>query len=397
MLRLSSRRAVVAVSAAGLLAAGATLPAQAAAVPGWHVNATFPVAGRETILTSVAAVSAKDAWAAGLTLNEKAGTFGSLIRHWTGRKWAAVTLPAKVAATWSRSLPVGSVVGASSPSDVWIFGAQTNAAYLRLNGRRWSVGHLPGTVPAAQKFVQVNAVRVFSKSNVWAFGATENESSPQVTVTPYAAHYNGVRWTVTHVPGNSGIVSVSAASASSIWAVAGADPATVAGPGSPSGEQAVLHWGPKGGWQQIVQPALPKGALLGGVTLESGRVLVAGSEPNGRKGRSPFLVTWNGTAWSALSVAGASPTKWQIAGLAADGRGGFWVLGFRNSGNPGKLWHVVAGQWTAAAATPFGKHAWLLEQITAVPHTDSVWGAGALKVGKNGALGLIGLAGPTPR
>lgn len=397
MLRLSSRRAAIAMSAgAAVLAAGAALSAQAAAVPGWRVSATFPVTGRESILTGVAAVSARDAWVAGPTFSDNGVGFGVLIRHWNGRSWVAVKLPAKVASAWSRSLAVGPVIGASSPSDVWIFGGQASAAYLRQNGRRWSLGHLPGTVPSAQKFVQVNAARVVSRSNVWAFGETDNESSPQLTVTPYAAHFNGVRWTATHVPGNSGIVAVSAASATSIWAVAGtAAPAAAHGLGGSAGQQAVLHWTPKGGWQQLPQPALPKGAQLSAVTLQSGQVVVGGSQPNGRKGRSALLITWNGKAWSAPRVAGASPTKWTVAGVAPDGRGGTWVLGFHESGNPGKLWHVVAGKW-AAVRPAFGKHAWLLEQITAVPHTDSVWGAGALKVGKS-FVGLLALAGPTPR
>jgi hypothetical protein len=398
MLRPSSRRAAVALSAgATVLAVGAAaLPAQATAVPGWRINTTFPVTGRESILTSVAAVSARDAWSAGVILNDKSGAFGSLIRHWTGRSWTPVTLPAKVAGAWSRLLPVSQIAGASSTSDVWIFGGLTSAAYLRLNGRRWSLGHLPGTVPAAQKFVQVNAARVFSKSNVWAFGETDNESSQQLTVTPYAAHFNGARWTVTHVPGNSPIVAVSAASASSVWAVAGTSAQAAAdGQGGSAGQQAVLHWTPKGGWQQLPQPALPKGAQLSAVTLHAGQVVVGGSLPNGRKGRSALLITWNGKVWSAPRVAGASPTKWTVAGVASDGRGGTWVLGFHESGSPGKLWHVVAGKW-AAVLPAFGKHAWLLEQITPVPHTDSVWGAGALKVGKS-TVGLLALAGPTPR
>ena len=312
MLRLSARRAAVALSAgATLLAAGAAaLPAQAAAVPGWRISATFPVTGRESILTSVAAVSARDAWSVGEVVNNKSFSVTSLIRHWNGKVWKAEALPAKVASAWRRVEPLQPIVGASSTSDVWIFGGFQTNAYLRLNGTRWSVGHLPGASDAG-KFVQIEAVRVFSKSNVWAFGETDDETGPEPTATPYAAHFNGARWTVTHVPGNSGIAAVSAASASSIWAVAGMSPLVAAeGLGGKPGQQAVLHWTPKGGWQQPTQPVLPKGAQLSAVTLQSGQVVVGGSQPNGRKGRSALLITWNGKAWSAPSVAGASPTKW---------------------------------------------------------------------------------------
>jgi hypothetical protein len=397
MLRLSSRRAVVAVSAgAAVLALGAAaLPAQAAAIPGWRISATFSVHSKESFLASVAAVSARDAWSAGPTFSSNSDTFGSIIRHWNGRSWGAVTLPAKVARAWSQSLPIEPVVGASSTSDVWVFGGQTTGAYLRLNGSRWSLGHLPGTAPAAQNFVQINAVRVFSRSNVWAFGETDDESSPQLTVTPYAAHFNGARWSVTKVPGNSAITSVSAISAASIWAVAGSASPNLASPQQAAGKQVVLHWGPKGGWQEPAQPVLAAGSDLSAVLVESGNVVVGASEPNGAKGRTPQTTTWNGKAWSRPSVGGASSAKWQVVGLASDGRGGIWALGNATNRTSAKLWHLTGGKWTAVQPA-FGRHAWQLLQLASVPHTESVWGAGALKVGKS-AVALLAVAGPTPR
>ena len=158
----------------------------------------------------------------------------------------------------------------------------------------------------------------------------------------------------------------------------------------------MLHWTPKGGWQQLPQPVLPKGAQLSAVTLEAGHVVVGGSQPNGRKGRSALLITWNGKAWSAPSVAGASPTKWSCR------RGGF-RRPRRHVGDSASTRAAIPANsgmsWPASGPRcqpAFGKHAWLLWQIAAVPHTDSVWGAGALKVGKS-TVGLLALAGPTPR
>ena len=397
MLRLSSRRAAVAVSAgAAVLGLGAAaLPAQAAAIPGWRVNTTVAVRGKSVLLTGVAAVTARDAWSAGVAVSAK-GAVTPLLRHWTGRTWASIRLPAKVASAWGRSEPFAGLVGATSATNVWVFGALESAAYLRLNGSRWSVGHLPGNNPSAGKLVEISAVQVLGRSDVWAFGSTENLTSEQPTETPYAAHFNGTRWTVTPVPGNSGIVDASAASADSIWAVAGTPASTLDFFGTSSGAQAVLHWGPQGGWQQISQPVLPAGTHLSGVVFQAGKVVVGGSEPNGRKGRSPLLVTWNGTAWSKPSVAGASPTKWDLAGLAADGRGGFWVDGAAQSGNgSGKIWHVTGGKWSTVQPN-FGKHPWMLFHIAAVPHSHSVWGAGATEAGKL-TTGLMALAGPAPR
>jgi hypothetical protein len=162
----------------------------------------------------------------------------------------------------------------------------------------------------------------------------------------------------------------------------------------------VLHWGRSGGWRRAVQPGLPAGSDLSSVLVRSGRVIAGGSAPNGRTGRTPFLVSWNGSAWSGPLGPGASPTNWQVGDVAPDGHGGTWVLGIRGDTGPGpnpaRLWHVVAGRWYPVQPK-FGKHVWwLLLQITAVPHTDSVWGAGYLLTGRT-AAGLMALAGPAPR
>jgi hypothetical protein len=396
MLKSFSRCAVFAASGGVVVLVGAALPAQAAAVPGWRVSATFPVHDRETILTSVAAVTARDAWSAGISLTPSSSRFGTLIRHWNGTSWVTVSLPSKVSAAWNKIEPVNDVVGATSPSNVWVFGGLEEAAYLRLNGTRWSLGHLPGARLGTSKVVQVDAARVFSRSNVWVFGFTENLAAAQPAPAPYAAHFDGSRWAVTHVPGNSGIAAVSAASTASIWAVAGDSPlAGSEGLGGSGGTQSVLHWTPKGGWRQLPQPTLPAGSDLSDVLVQSGHVTVGGSEPNGVKGRTPLTISWNGKAWSQPSLGSASSAKWRVAGLAPDGRGGTWVLGIATNRTSTKLWHLARGKWTAVHPA-FGRHAWIVAQLAAVPHTDSVWGAGALKEGKS-AVALMALAGPTPR
>ena len=397
MLRLSSRRAAVALSTgATLLAVGAAgLPAQAATIPGWRISAAISVRDQAVLVTGMTAVNARDAWSTGIAITSK-GAFTPEVRHWTGKSWAAVKLPAKVARSWATTEPIQTTVGASSASNVWFFGSLQGAAYLRLNGSRWSVGHLPGNNPAAGKIIEINTVTVLSRSDVWALGTTDDVTTDQPTETPYAAHFNGSRWTVTHVPGDSGIIAASAASADSIWAVAGTPAASESDFfGGSAGQQTVLHWGPKGGWQQLTEPALPAATHLSGVVFEAGKVVVGGSEPNGRKGRSPLLITWNGKAWSKPTVPGASTTKWDLAGLAPDGRSGYWVVGSAQSNGDGRLWHVTGAKW-GAVKPAFGRHAWALFRIALVPHTDSVWGAGAIDAGKS-TVGLIALAGPTPR
>jgi hypothetical protein len=394
MHKLLSRRAALVLSAGAVVFAGtAALPAQAAAIPGWRVSTTFPVRSGETLMTTADAVSARDAWSAGVSVNAKGTSFTTMIRHWNGASWRPVALPAAVARAWTKDQVLQAAIGASSPSNVWIFGDDFNGAYLRLNGTHWSIGKLPGASLSAGKIVEIDAVRVFSRSDVWAFGAAADESGTTQTVAPYAAHFDGSKWTRTNLPGSSPITSVSAPSSAGIWAVAGTPPAGTLLPGA-SGQQTVLHWTTTTGWQQPAQPVLASGAHLTTVQVESGQVVVGGSQPNSAKGRTPFTLTWNGTAWSAPALGGASTAKWEVAGLAPDGRGGTWALGQASNRTSAKLWHLGGGKWMAVTPA-FGRHAWILFQLTAVPHSDSVWAAGALREGTR-AAGLIAVAGPTP-
>jgi hypothetical protein len=153
------------VLAGGALAlTGAILPAQAATSTGWRLSATFGVRGNATLLTSVDAVSARDAWATALSAPTKGDNLQTLIKHWNGKSWANVSLPAKVARAWRKAGGFDGEIGASSTSDVWIVGA--SGPYLRLNGTKWSVGKLPGSSETAGDLVEVSSVRVFSSANV---------------------------------------------------------------------------------------------------------------------------------------------------------------------------------------------------------------------------------------
>jgi hypothetical protein len=400
MIKPLSRGSALLLSGSALALTGAILPAQAAtpgvaaanaATTGWRTGATFAVKGREVVLTSIDAVSARDAWAAGLSASSKGTSVQTVIRHWNGKTWASVTLPAKIATAWQKAGGFEGQVGALSPTDVWIFGSRSGA-YLRVNGKHWSVGKLPGGSSSSGKDVEITAVKAFSNTDVWAFGTTVDLTNINAKSVPYAAQYNGHKWTTQKVPGTGVITAVSAASSRSIWAVIGSadDSAPLGGTGQPS----VAHWGPAAGWTQPAQPVLPAGANLTSVLAEQGgNVLVGGAAPNSHKGTTPLAATWNGKSWTVANLPGPSSATWTLTSLAPDGHG-VWAVALASNRQSARLWHLAGTTWSIV--TPdFGKHAWILEQLAAVPHTSSVWGAGALQQG-SGAEGLIAVAGPAP-
>jgi hypothetical protein len=399
-MKKSLTRGSALVLAGGALAlTGAILPAQAATSAGWRVSAAFSVRGHGILMTSIDAVSARDAWAIGLAAkNSGSASPVTVIKHWTGRSWASVALPARIAKTWQREDGFESQVGASSPSNVWLIGS-LEGGYLRLHGTRWSLGKLPGSSVQSGSLVEISSVKVLSRTSAWAFGTRDAVSGIPETSTnkPYAAHFNGRTWTATVMPaGLTGDISgASAVSASSIWALVGNPSGLLAGPGLDSSKSTVLHWTPASGWTVPAQPVLPTGATLTSVLAgQNGHVLVGGSVKNGHKGTTPLAVTWNGTAWSdATLLPDASSARWTLESLAADGRGA-WAVAFATNREVTQLWHLSGRTWSLVKPA-FGKHASILLQLAAVPGTSSAWAAGALREG-NSAAGLIAVAGRTP-
>jgi hypothetical protein len=398
MQMLTSRKTAIVLAGAAVAVTGSVLPAQAASSAGWRVDASFaPGRGQVIEMTGIDAVSARDAWAIGLDLKTTGSAIPvTLIKHWNGKAWASVALPAKVAKTWQRDDGFEGQLGASSPANVWIIGSFQGAAYLRLKGTHWSAGTLPGTDEGAT-YVDVNAVRVFSSTDVWAFGTRVNLGGSTTVATPYAARFNGQKWTVTPMPsGLTGVITAaSAVSASSIWAVTGNPSGVNQDPEVSSGKTSVLHWTPGAGWTVPAQPVLPAGSSLNSVLVEqNGHVLAGGSEKNSHKGTTPLAATWNGSAWSVRALPDASTAKWTLTSLAADGRGA-WAVAYAVNRESTQIWRLSGSTWSLVKPA-FGKHASILTELAGVPHSSSAWAAGALRAG-NGAKGLIAVAGPTPR
>jgi hypothetical protein len=166
----SLRRAAVVLSGIALALTAAMLPAQAATT-GWRVNTEFHSRGNTSVLFSVDAVSARDAWTTGIVASDKNGNFQSVVRHWTGKRWQLITLPAKVAKRWQNSSPIDAQIAASSARNVWVINGFAGGRYLHLSGTRWTIGSLPGGGTAGGFGLQITAVKDLGPDNIWAFGA----------------------------------------------------------------------------------------------------------------------------------------------------------------------------------------------------------------------------------
>ncbi len=404
MIKLTSRRAALVLAGSAIALVGGMLPAQAATT-GWRSVAKISIKGDETLLTGVDAVAKGDAWAVGGAATAKGTKPVGIIEHCAGKSWKRVTLPTAVAKKWNPYGLVFPVVGASSARNVWAFGENLTSSrgsdsYLRLSGRRWTVGTLPGTSVSSGKFVVITAASVISSKDVWVFGGKLEASSSSLAFTPYAAQYNGHKWTTKSVPGDGAVVGVSEVSAGNMWAAIGT-PQLFSAPGEASASTpSVAEWNGKSWAAAPVQPTsteLPAGATLDSIlTTSGGHVWIGGGATNSKRGTTEFAAELTGSTWTATTLpATASGNDYALTSMAPDGHGGIWAAAGGVAVTKVRIWHLSGSTWTSSSPA-FGSSQRTLFQLSAVPGTSSVWGVGVVARGKSDA-GLIALVGPTPR
>jgi hypothetical protein len=341
--------AALAGPAAALAAPGATASASSA---GWHIQKTF---GLATTIFSVSAVSADDAWLAGLSASG-----GLLVQHWNGKGWGPIATPASL-----NGNGVGDAVIAGAGKTVWAFddegNATSNAVALSRTARGWTSYRFPDDS-------QVNAAAVFSATNAWAFGEI---FFPKVSA--YVRHFNGSKWTAVSTP----VVpdGASAVSAGDIWAVG----QTVKSLGARDQVFAAAQW-THGKWRLLNFPRLrlPKGAFVTFpqvVALGPANVWVDFMLQKGM-GAYPgaILLHYNGRKWTQVSV--PYKTTFALASLAGDGHGGIWIAATTDSGLHQYIYHLRAGHWSRELMPSVSGEGTQVQAIAARPGTTQTWAGG---------------------
>lgn len=330
---------------------------RATAAAGWHVAQVY---GADSVLGSITAPSASDAFAAGTSCGSPCTATSLLASHWDGRSWQQLAPPSGFSTKVG-----GAVTAASSASDAWVFadiGATVDYAVgLHWNGTAWDISRrLPkGTV--------ISAAVAPGPGDAWAFGQL---TGPRAT--PYVVHYDGTGWQ--RIPFPIVVTAASATSASDIWVIG----QTVA-PGSTQSKVLTLHWNGTT-WRTVTLPpiTLPhrdvyQPAAIDAVTPRdvwadavpvSGRGIVVGA----------ILLHWDGTAWTQASA----PTHvYQPGPLAGDGHHGLWLAAFNTKFQP-VLYHSVGGAWTHQRVPATSGDTTQLAALATIGGTHSVWGAATM-------------------
>jgi hypothetical protein len=280
------------VSDTSALAASASFGA-VAAYPGgyWAVGGSGPIGGsrllivrmrggtwtrklcpapcRHAHLYSVAATSARNAWAVGYIPGGLA-----LILHWNGTAWKRQPVPGHV-----RQLVA---VAATSATNAWAVG-DYGEVILHWDGKAWHRIRSPHFRAFSADLVSVAAT---ARDNAWAVGT--------VGTSTLILHWNGTVWRRVRSP-NPGH---GPAASNNLTAVASSAPdnAWATGQTSQGSGIFILHWDGHA-WTRSPTPALAPGVgWLGAVaTLPSDRAWAVGENDGG------LILHWNGHAWRHIA------------------------------------------------------------------------------------------------
>jgi hypothetical protein len=167
-------------------------------------------------LNAVAAVSATNIWAAGYVIN---GTYKSAILHWNGRSWKTVPSPNQTSASNGTRL---TSVAASSATQAWAAGyacgsSACHPVMMSWNGKKWSFKATAKI--AGMKDGYLLALSAPSAKNAWAVGYDTTSSGDSALIE----HWNGKAWSRVLAPAPAGsasylfgVVTFSATSAAAV-------------------------------------------------------------------------------------------------------------------------------------------------------------------------------------
>ena len=335
------RRGVAAavVSAAAVVA----LPAAAAAGLTWSTSFSPPPrSGFE--VDGFAARSAADVWAVGLRPGGRC-QFQTLTQHWDGSAWTLIPSPSRTAV--NSVLDGVTVAGAAQAWAVGTAGCpadQSRTLTERWNGSAWSIVPSPNGGVTGDRFSTLQAVTATSPSDVWAVGGQAGIRNRAPVTVPLIEHWNGTSWSIVPVPKAAvGVLeSVSAASASDVWAV---------GAGQQAGQPAVALHFDGSSWKLVTVPAPPgtSGGLFGVKALSATDAWAVGESFPNAGGNGKILTDhWTGTSWQVVTappVGGPNALSGLSAVDAAPGTG-VWAVGFWVTAVAG---NSVVLHWTGTA------------------------------------------------
>jgi hypothetical protein len=378
-LRRTRRASLVAITSALALSA-APMPADAASTPAWHPPRIVGTASGLTLpappdsSSGLAVTGPRNAWSVWTSCSASCtGGPAGRVEHWNGRTWQRVA-PGELTGL---TIPVA--IAASSGRDAWLFNGYSGTTALHWNGTAWHERTIPAWVIRLNRAAGEDDISVadFGPADLWVFS---DGVGPAGGGRPFAAHYDGRRWTKARLPVT--VDEVSALSRRDVWALGRAS----------TGASVLEHWTGRA-WHAVAIPR-PKvsagvAAHVSGLTATRGGVwLQRNYEKGSGSVRTRYLLHWTGQTWQRVSLHYRTSL---VDTMTPDGRGGLWLAA--NGPAPAYRWYFYhrtgAGRWSRQLLPPAaGATNGEVLGMAAVPRSTVVWATGTVEA--NLTIGLVG-------
>ena len=280
------------------------------------------------MVDDVAAVSASDIWAVG-SQSTASGNGATLIEHWDGNTWQAVTSPSP--GTNDELLGVS----ARSATSAWAVGdtpgepggpGGPDAISEQWNGTNW----VPQTVPVAGLGSQLEDVSMLADGSAWAVG---NYVAPTGELRSLAEFWIGSRWVQFPVPtqgqAEDELYAVTALSQGNVWAVG-----TQTAQGSATRLPLIEHFDGLR-WTQVTAPPAAANSDLRAIAAVSATDIWAAGDQADIRTTPALVLHYDGRNWSPAPAPGFLADHGVLMKLSVSADGSAWlaVPTFYNSGN----------------------------------------------------------------
>ena len=281
-------------------------------------------------LNAVAAVSANDVWAVGGAFNCTEVEIRPLVLHWDGKEWKPVRTPTLLLT----GNAVLNGVTALASNNVYAVGYKpaANGAVLTLiehwDGVSWSAISSPNRNPFGNT---LSAISANAPNDIWAVGTS---TAPSVEVRTLAEHFDGTKWSIAPSPNvvhgflaQNDLQSLHATSASDVTAVG-----FILDPDTLQHLTLIEHWNGKK-WRVVPSPNPSQFNALNTVTAFTHNNLYAfGMLLDGNQQFVALTMHFDGKSWTVVP----SPSK----GIAQQLNGSFAIPGTSHIWSVGE-WSTV--------------------------------------------------------
>ncbi|MFE4977493.1 hypothetical protein ACFRAR_35965 [Kitasatospora sp. NPDC056651] len=207
-----------------------------------------------------------------------------------GTTWSQFKLPDKLSS--------GSPIAGTGANDVWFLGAGVISPALAYH---WDGTNLVDYSPGVTGY-NVRAAAAVSPASAWSVG-TSSSNNDYRTDQAAVGRWNGTDWTITKLPAITGktttLNAVSASSENDVWA--SGEQCKLSGSGDDRCQLYVVHWDGTG-WSQVTVPDFsPRGIVSIKVISRGGEVFIGGRESDLNTHTQPdrmFTLHWDGTSWT---------------------------------------------------------------------------------------------------